>query len=436
MKVPAFITVLILIAGAGAAWYQHSEFAGIRADHTALVARAAERGIALDPERPTKRVRIIDRRRDNRIVEARQTASDIIDFNAETKANLVPGSSEYQAAFERWTKITKRFATFDTSQVKMVIGTLLDSTEISEDRRKGVIYRLILHLKERDPQTALEMLCAAPELFPDDSPLKYTISDTFALLARQDMNRMIDWFKANEAKMPADVSEKCKTAAIGIAAQEDPRRAFDLIRELGVKNPDSAIRNIAEVAKEAGPRTVALGVIREYLATISNEWERRQMRHRGIATLANKAAEEGFEKGTRWIADAGLSAEELESLPQGFEVPDKSTESGKWIEWLAETVHGRTTDERIRYLVSKWTGQDHRAAGEWLAAAPDGPTKNISIQAYAATVSKYEPETATKWTLTLPPGKDRDRTLKNICQNWPNNDPAAKEAFAKEHGIK
>ena len=41
-----------------------------------------------------------------------------------------------------------------------------------------------------------------------------------------------------------------------------------------------------------------------------------------------------------------------------------------------------------------------------------------------------------QWIMTLPPGKDRDSTLKNIYQNWPKKDITARDAFAKGHGIK
>ncbi len=433
MKIPIYITVIILVAAAGAAWYQQSQIADIRADQARLVAKAAERGIAFDPKRPSKR----DRERYNRIVEVRQTTSDVVDFHAKyTISNLIPGSEEEQDAYKEWKEITKPFASYDASQVKMAISTLLDSNRIAEDRRNGVIYTLIMHLKERDPQSALEMLVAKPEIFSDVHHRESTITDTFSILARKDLNRMIDWLKVNETKMPTDVSESCKLSVISIAAQSDPRRAFDLIRELEVKTPDSAITDIAYSTKGAGPRAAALGVIREYLTTISNDFERRQMRHQSIGTLINMAAAEGLEKGTRWIADAGLSAEELESLPQSFEIPDRSTESGKWIEWFAETAHGGETEKRIRYLVSKWTTQDHRAAGEWLATAPESPAKAISIQAYAVAVSKYEPETAAKWAMTLPPGNERNNTLKSIHQNWSKDDIEGAAAFAKEHGIK
>jgi hypothetical protein len=36
----------------------------------------------------------------------------------------------------------------------------------------------------------------------------------------------------------------------------------------------------------------------------------------------------------------------------------------------------------------------------------------------------------------LPPGTDRDKTLKRTYQNWPESDTAAKEAFKQQHGIK
>jgi hypothetical protein len=52
------------------------------------------------------------------------------------------------------------------------------------------------------------------------------------------------------------------------------------------------------------------------------------------------------------------------------------------------------------------------------------------------TVFKHDPETAMQWIHTLPPGKDRDSTLRNIHANWPKDDPAGAAAFAKEHAIK
>jgi hypothetical protein len=44
-------------------------------------------------------------------------------------------------------------------------------------------------------------------------------------------------------------------------------------------------------------------------------------------------------------------------------------------------------------------------------------------------------QAAAQWAESQPAGKDRDQGLKTIHGNWPHQDPAGKEAFAKEHGI-
>lgn len=69
-------------------------------------------------------------------------------------------------------------------------------------------------------------------------------------------------------------------------------------------------------------------------------------------------------------------------------------------------------------------------------ATAEGPAKNAAIRGCALTIFKHDPETAMQWIMTLPPGQDRDDTLKTIHMNWSKIDPAGKEAFAREHGIK
>ena len=146
------------------------------------------------------------------------------------------------------------------------------------------------------------------------------------------------------------------------------------------------------------------------------------------------AAKEGFEAGSKWLENAALNREQLAEfcdLSYGI----KREETGKWIEWIGTKLPVEKSKDNIRRMVQNWTENDYQAAGKWLAATPDGPSKNISIRYYAETVAKHEPESAAQWAMTLPPGQDRDETLKNIYQNWPENDDAAKQAFRKSHGI-
>jgi hypothetical protein len=73
----------------------------------------------------------------------------------------------------------------------------------------------------------------------------------------------------------------------------------------------------------------------------------------------------------------------------------------------------------IEKLVRKWTKDDYQAAGKWLATTPASPTKNAAVRSYAETVSASDPATATQWAMTLPPGPDRDATLKHIQDHPP-----------------
>ena len=114
----------------------------------------------------------------------------------------------------------------------------------------------------------------------------------------------------------------------------------------------------------------------------------------------------------------------------------KNGENGQWIEWIGKTLSPDKVDDKISRMVYNWTQSDYQAAGKWLGSAADGPTKNTAIRTYAECVSGYEPATAAQWALTLPPGKDRDYTLKVILDGWSKDDTTAKEAFKQEHGIK
>lgn len=154
------------------------------------------------------------------------------------------------------------------------------------------------------------------------------------------------------------------------------------------------------------------------------------------SSLVGAAAKDGFESATRWISQAGFSSDELEKLSRILPYNVKLGETGQWLEWLGKTLPSGRADDGINRMVSKWTEKDYRAAGTWLASAPDGSVKQTAVQSYAQTVAPYDPQAAVQWALTLPPGEMRQQTLVQIVVKWPREDAAGAEAFAKEHGIK
>ena len=144
---------------------------------------------------------------------------------------------------------------------------------------------------------------------------------------------------------------------------------------------------------------------------------------------------ESFEAVQSWLSSAKLSPEESAKFSAGLSYEDTGKDTGRWIDWMASNLPEDAVRENTDNLIGQWTQQDYLAAGNWLTATPEGPTKNAAVATYAETVAEYEPQVAEQWAMTLPDGKQRQETLTNIYRNWPEEGKDAAEAFAKEHGI-
>ena len=170
-------------------------------------------------------------------------------------------------------------------------------------------------------------------------------------------------------------------------------------------------------AKTPDDRTATLAALREHLATLTDEKAKMKLSNTAMSNFASSVAREGFDAGIQWVAEANFTPAELENFADGLQGSVKSGDNGRWIEWIGEKLPPDKAAENIGNLVNNWTRNDYQAAGKWLGTAAEGPAKNAAVRSYAETVSEYEPETAAQWAMTLPPGKDRDETLKHIYQN-------------------
>jgi hypothetical protein len=240
----------------------------------------------------------------------------------------------------------------------------------------------------------------------------------------------VNWVRANRAKFSGLVKDHAKSGT----AVNDPALAFQLVAKRGLQNREQAIRDIVNAPKNPEERTATLIALRAYLATLPEGEMRDGVSKNALRSLGQNAVGEGFEAGSKWLATTGPDLEYLVES-SGLFSRNYREESGQWIEWVGVNLSVEKSKIGISKMVRNWTENDYGAAGKWLAATPAGPTKTISIRSYAETVAQYEPETAAQWAMTLPAGQDRDETLKNIYQKWPDGDDAAKQAFGNSHGI-
>ena len=440
MRISIALSLLILAIGAAVGWQDHQRLIAVREGHARLVAEAARSGITIDTAHPEDVVRVTKRVRENREEDARNAAARFIAFAKEMQAIQVKGDEPGEAVQKQIIDLMDLMMSLDASQLKTVIAEIRANKDIKDEMRQGLIGFSIMTLANDHPQAALALFTESSDLMEDNGMGNHVISSSLAKWAKEDPLGALEWVRKNGEKFPDIVNDDAKRGMITGAASNDPKLAFQLIAELGFKDTEGAIDSIMDSAKTTTERTAVLTALREHLAAMPEGEEKERTSSNSIQSLAQNAAKEGFESGSQWIEGAGFSPEQLASIAgSGFAYNIKSGETGKWVEWMGSSLPEGKADAGIQIMIRQWTQNDYQAAGKWLSSTPAGPARNVSIRSYAETVSRYEPETAAQWAMTLPPGKDRDSTLRNIYQSWPKEDEASKvaaEAFKAEHGIK
>lgn len=436
MKIAIAASILILLIAALFGFHAQQQLVTVRETHAKLVASANQLGIAVDPSHPSTPVRITKREREDKEADAKAAAVELIDYVREMEANEKKGGTADEAQQKRKMEILDRMMSLDSAQLKILIAELRAAKDLKDETRGQLIGFSIMTLSNDHPQAALALLTESSDLFEGSTVGSSVISSSLAQWAKDDPLAALEWVRNNSAKFPDLITDDAKCGLISGTAIQDPKLAFKLIGELGLEDHSSVVTRIAAAARTPEQRTATLAALREHLANLKDEKARKDLSDSTVREFAQNIGKEGFEAGSQWITAAGFTPAELESFAGGLNYSIKNGKNGLWIEWIGENLPPHKAADKIESMVRGWTQTDFQAAGNWINSVPDGPTKNTAIRSYAVTVSEYEPETAAQWALTLPPGKDRDSTLNRIYQNWPKDDPAAKEAFKQQHGIK
>ena len=437
MKLPLAVAVLILVVGASLIGYDYQRLGALRQTHAQLVAEAASLGIAMDPSHPAVPIRITQHERENRAVGPTLTAAEFIAFALEMEAfEKKNGGQTDEAMQQRVMDFIDRLMTLNPAQLKSLIAEVRTNKDLKDETRQNFIGFSIMTLANDHPQTALALFAESSDLFKDGRMGGQVVASALARWAKIDPLAALAWVRKNADDYSAFITEDTKRGMIFGAAVQYPKLAFKLLGELGLKDTDNAVHGIIGAARTAEEKTTTLTALRLYLATLEDAKVRTGTANKAVFVLARGIAQDGFEAGTRWLASASLSPTELDAFAEGLNGAIPNNETGQWIEWLGNALPADLASAKIRNFVGNWTQSDCQAAGKWLGSTPEGPAKIVATRAFAETVSRYEPDTAAQWALTLPPGKDRNETLVSIYQNWPRNDPAGAAAFAAQYGIK
>jgi len=439
MTKPIVASVVILAVGAAVGWREQQQLAAVRQTHLQLLDAAAQLGITFDPAHPAVPLKQTKHERAGREAGVQLAAAEFIAFAQEMTAYKEAGGNQLDAGMQqRLMEFMDRMMVLNSAQFKALITEVAANQDLKDEIRQDLIGFCIMTLANEQPQAALVIFAESSALFTDARVGARVLATSLACWAKDDPLAALKWLRHDAGKYAALISEDTKLGMISGAAVQYPKFAFKLIAELDLKDSDHAIQGVVEAADTPPQRSATLAGLRSYLATVTDETARDAIASRAIHGLAFGSMRDGFESASQWLASAGLTPAELADFADGLTPLAKSPDTGRWVEWLGATLPPDLAEEKIHNFVSTWTLNDCQAAGKWLGSAADGPVRNAAIRAYAETVASYEPEVAAQWALTLPPGDERDATLKQIHASWPKSDPAAIEAaaaFAKEHGI-
>ncbi len=428
MRISAAISLLILAAAAFIGWMGQVKITALRGEREKLSAEATALGISFeDLEKGDHAHQRTKRERADKLAEARRAALDIIDLAKELERLQESGEATDVAMQDRILKALEQLGSLDADQLKVLICEFRDADGLGDGMRRGLLNFAAGALSERNPKAALELLAGNGNPLGDIPDRRSLVHASLSNWAQADPSGALAWLRT---RSPDDIEqESLETALVRGAARSDLRLALKQIREFGFADRGDVLNEIAGDLSDASRRT-------ELLRLMDEEPELYGEKERGIAleTLGREIGKSGYAEGVRWIRENKLSEPEITRLIEGSNMMHhaKGDETGRWVEWMGESLSEGSRDRIISQQIREWTEKDHRAAGEWLAALPDGPSKPASVAAFAKTVAPHDPQVAAQWALTLPPGGKRKETLQAVYEKWPEDDPA-RATFMREH---
>lgn len=407
MKISIAISLLILAVAALIGWRDHHELAGLRAENFRLRGEAAMMGITLDE--PSEAERRTKSERSDKLAVAHQTALDIIVLAKELERLRESGDPTDAAMQDRILEALEILGSLNTEQLKVMIEAFREEEGLTDGSRWMLISVSLQALSERNPKVALDLLVGQVDAFGDVRGRSALILSSISKWSETDPSGALAWVRASSPDLMGG-HEPMEAALVHGAARTDLRLALGMIREFGISDISGVVTKIAGDLRTPGERANLLRLMKEQPETFG-----QKEINGALVTMGREIGKSGYEEGTRWIKENGFNESEITNLiAGGMASHAKGGETGRWVEWMGENLSEAPRERFISSQITDWTRKDHRAAGVWLAALPDGPAKHPAVAAFAKTVAPYDPQIATEWAMTLPPGNQRDVILKEV----------------------
>lgn len=277
----------------------------------------------------------------------------------------------------------------------------------------------------------------------------------FRFWAGHDLPAAMAYFEKNLSSLPAD---KQADAAKGLARElvkKDPAAAFVWIKGLPKENQaqvaHGAFQTLSHTDSEAALRFLvteknlpnrdefAKQMARGWAATKPEEalaWAKglpEDLTAKAVEGAMGHLAEKDFAAAIREAGGLAPGQQDAALKALGGSIKDEPGRVAEVIRLVEAGAEGPGRATAARNAVLKWTGQDPEAASAWVAAQPDGLTRDAAIQGFGhtAVISKKDPEAGLEWTAAMSNAGERGNWLGQNVKAWSEYDAAAARVWVE-----
>jgi hypothetical protein len=321
----------------------------------------------------------------------------------------------------------------------------------------GLMESTFRFMMKREPEGLLSLVSETRDgqEINDDAERDDDIANmAFRFWAGHDLPAAMAYFDKNLGSLPPD---KQREAAQGLAREfvkKDPAGAFAWIKGLPKENQaqvaHGAFQTLSHTDSEAALRFLvtekelpnrdefAEQMAKGWAATKPEEalaWAKglpEDLSPRAVQGAMEHLAEKNFEVALKEVAVLAPAQQDGALKALADNLTDPSRVAGV-VPLIEQSPEGDGRAEAARAALNQWTKTDAEAASAWVAAQPDGPTRDASIQGFgaAAVASKKDPEAGLEWTATMSNPKLREQWLGNNLRNWAGYDSEAARAWVQ-----
>lgn len=421
----------VLLVGCGFAVWQQSRVETLRVELNELHEQAAQRGINVRMNASSGRRLhgITDR---NSAPQMRKV-TDLLQRMEEMERS---GRRPDQAMYDRTVDALVMLMEMSPNHVRKLLAELRERPDLSDETKAKVIGHSLLFISAEHPEIALRIYGESKDLIKRGGMVAQVVGNALSALAEQDPDAAMQWVKSQKEAPVGMSHEEMRNSVLGGVAKSDPATAFRLLSTVPTEESASACDVIASaLADTQRGRESLLQALKGYVGGLENPKEARMISGTVMEAIGRGVNKNSFQSVSQWLDSANLPESDIASFVDGLSWYSTGSETGEWINWMAQRLPGDSLATPVEGLVGDWVEEDYLAAGKWLTDLPDGAIKTPAVKAYAQAVAAYDPQVAIQWAMTIRDVNARRKTLAAIHENWPANDEAGAAKFAAEHGL-